>query len=166
MKNLAASVKPVTLGSGSPAATQQTRKTCRRTIHQQNTGSRDADSINGAEDAETLASIIIEDEASRLICVEGDKWWYDQGRMIIIENMGENKSKAPKKMVSIKDEPEIINGSKKKKNGVMERRSDGELRPLRSILKVGSNLSKSSTQVDNNNPMRKATMDYSSIIHK
>lgn len=153
MKNLAAqALKPVTLGPSVPL--QQTRKTCWPAISGQETDSQ----YVGAEDSDSSASIETDNETSRLLGAEGGGWWYDQGK-IIIETVSELKTKAPRKMVSIKDEPEIINESKKRKNVNMESRNNGQLRPLRSILKVGSNLSQSSAQLVNGNPMRKATLD-------
>uniref|UniRef100_A0A803KPA4 Uncharacterized protein n=1 Tax=Chenopodium quinoa TaxID=63459 RepID=A0A803KPA4_CHEQI len=152
MRNLAAqALKPVTLGP--PAQIQQTRMISWPVIDRQEMNSQRGYSINGAEDCDILASVEIEDESSRLLDAS------DQGK-ITIEFVGKAKTKAPRKMVSIKDEPEIINESKKrKKNEVTERRNDGELRPLRSILKVGSNFPKTSAQDGNGNPVRKATLD-------
>ncbi|KMT13562.1 hypothetical protein BVRB_4g083370 [Beta vulgaris subsp. vulgaris] len=158
MKTLAAqALKPVTLGP--PVQLPQTRKTSWSVINRQAMNTQHIGSIHEAEDSESLASIEIEDEASHLLGAEGFDWWYDQGK-VIVETVAECKTKTPRKMVSIKDEPEVINGSKRrKKNGVAEQRHDGELRPLRSILKVGSNLTETSPPVVDVNAMRKATMD-------
>ncbi|KAL9248082.1 hypothetical protein vseg_021444 [Gypsophila vaccaria] len=67
----------------------------------------------------------------------------DEETCALLDNRGEGCREGTRKTVSIKDEPEIISNRNKKRrpNSSMKgRRYNGDVRPLRSILKVGSNL--------------------------
>ena len=136
MRTLAAQVvKPVTLGPP-PMALHHTRKTNWSFINQHKMGSRDFDSIDGTEDFKSVVSIDIEDEASLLLGAAAGEWRYYRGNKVTDENRGGGKPKAARKMVRINDKPEVINVSKKRKKRVIAIRHDGDLRPLKSILKV------------------------------
>lgn len=135
MRTLAAQVvKPVTLGP--PMPHHHTQKTNWSFINQNKMGSRDFDSIDGAEDFENVPSSDIEDEASLLLGVAAGECRYDRENIVTDENRGEAKTKAARKKVRINDKPEVINVSNKQKKRVIAIRHDGELRPLKSILKV------------------------------
>jgi len=130
MRTLAAqALKPVTLGP--PVPREQTRKPgierCPITHYSESRGSP-----KRLEDYESEASIDIEEVASPSL--------KDEEGMVKVEMMV-----GPKKVVSIKDEPEVICLSNKGRKTMadrqswgLEREKDRRLRPLRSILKVGS----------------------------
>ncbi|CAO2836779.1 unnamed protein product [Amaranthus hypochondriacus] len=120
MRALAAqAVKPVTLGPSVP------HNNTRKMNWSLGSDKQEAGVQDFTEDSESVASIDMEDE------VRMESTCTSRGGV---------KAKAPRKMVSINDKPEVIDLSKKRKNGEIECRHDGELRPLRSILKVSSNL--------------------------
>lgn len=126
MRALAAqAVKPVTLG---PSVTHNHTRKMNWSL---SSDKQEAGAQDFTEDSESVASIDIKDEDT-MECT--------------CTSRGGVKAKAPRKMVSINDKPEFIDLSKKRKNGEIECRHDGELRPLRSILKVGSNLYDKSTK--------------------
>ncbi|KAK9732619.1 hypothetical protein RND81_04G010800 [Saponaria officinalis] len=124
MKSLASqATKPVTLGP--PGIHQQTR------------------SLNGCcFDSEGVISIGIEDETLALL---------DNKRDGSRQEENGTKMRNRRKVVSIKDEPEIIcsPNKRRRKNERQMLGIGGDVRPLKSILKVGSKLREHSNSTKN-----------------
>ncbi|KAL9235072.1 hypothetical protein vseg_009868 [Gypsophila vaccaria] len=157
MKFLASQAKkPVTLGP--PVIQQQSRSTIGCRLDQASkfqTQAKDngIGSIIGTEDFGNLISIEIEDETCALL--DSNRGGYGTG-----ENG--TKIKTARKMVSIKDEPEIIGypSKKRRKNERQILGLEGDVRPLKSILKVGSKMHETSLQKVSPKPYNSTLMYY------
>ncbi|KAK9732616.1 hypothetical protein RND81_04G010500 [Saponaria officinalis] len=123
-------------------------------IHQQ------TQSLNGCcFDSEGMISIGIEDETRALLDNKRDGCRQEERK-----GTGEigTKTKNPRKMVSIKDEPEIIcsPNKRRRKNERQMLGIEGDVRPLKSILKVGSKLRENSPQKTSPNSTNNTIMYY------
>ncbi|KAM3378217.1 hypothetical protein P3S68_010630 [Capsicum galapagoense] len=146
----AEAIKPVTLGDTSQSRSNPdngTRASNGRVLHPEDSSSRVVPKL---EEAVVEDDAILENGESELSQVTSEE---NEGDKIVEEEAPgpsmETQNKAPRKMVSINDDVEEIYFSKKKKKKKkkstekvpsIKEQVEEEIKPLKSILKVGSNV--------------------------